>query len=87
MWGFIIIPVVWNFWFRKLQNSLELIGGICHVIFFIVSIIVLAVLAQHSSSGFVFNTLTHDLSGWTNPAAAWSIGLLTVAFPITSESS
>jgi hypothetical protein len=86
MWGFIVVPVVWNFWFKKLLNPLEMIGGICHVIFFFVSIITLAVLAQRGTSEFVFNTLTHDLSGWTNPTVAWGIGLLTVTFPITSES-
>jgi len=86
MWGFIVVPVVWNFWFRKLLNPLEMISGICHVIFFFVSIITLAVLSRRSTSEFVFDTLTHDLSGWTNPAVAWGIGLLTVTFPITSES-
>ena len=86
MWGFIVVPVVWNFWFKKLLNPLEMVGGICHVIFFFVSVVILAVLAQHSTSEFVFSTLTHDVSGWTNPAVAWGIGLLTVTFPITSES-
>jgi amino acid transporter len=83
MWGFIVLPVVWNLWFRRLLNTLEMIGGICHVVFFIVSVITLAILARRSTPDFVFNTLTNDLSGWTNPTVAWSIGLLTVAFPIT----
>jgi hypothetical protein len=86
MWGFILIPVVWNFYCRKLLPSLEMIGGICHVVFFIISVIVLAVLARRASSQYVFNTLTHDASGWTNPAVCWGIGITTVAFPITSES-
>jgi hypothetical protein len=85
MWAFILVPVIWNLWFRRLLNTLEMIGGICHVIFFIVSVITLAVLARRSSADYVFKTLTHDLSGWTNPCVAWSIGLLTVAFPITGE--
>jgi hypothetical protein len=84
MWGFVVIPVVWNFWFRKMLNTLEMIGGICHVIFFIVSIITLVCLAQRSDSSYVFNTLTNDVSGWTNPGVAFSLGLLTVTFPITS---
>lgn len=86
MWAFVIVPVLCNFWFRKLLNTLEMIGGICHFVFLVISVITLAVLARRSTADFVFNTLTHDLSGWTNPAIAWSIGLLTVTFPITGES-
>jgi hypothetical protein len=86
MWAFIVVPVVWNFWFRKLINPLEMIGGVCHVIFFFVSIITLVCLARRSTPEFVFNTLTNDQSGWTNPCVAWGIGLLTVTFPVTSES-
>ncbi|KAH8810972.1 amino acid/polyamine transporter I [Xylogone sp. PMI_703] len=84
MWGFVILPVVWNFWFRKMLNTLEMIGGICHVVFFIISIITLVLLAHRSDSSYVFGTLTHDLSGWTNPGVAFNLGLLTVTFPITS---
>jgi len=65
-------------------NTLEMIGGICHVLFFIVSIITLVVLAERSTSSFVFNNLWHDVSGWENPGVAFSLGLLTVTFPITS---
>lgn len=84
MWGFILIPVIWNFYFRKMLNTLEMIGGVCHTVFFIISIITLSVCARRSTTEFVFNTLTHDMSGWTDPAVAWGIGLLTVTFPITS---
>ena len=83
MWGFILVPVLWNFYFRRMLNTLEMVGGVCHVVFFIVSVITLAVCARRSSSEFVWNTVTHDLSGWTNPTVAWGLGLLTVAFPVT----
>ena len=84
MWGFVIIPVVWNFWFRRMLNTLEMIGGICHVVFFIVSVTTLAVLAERSTAGFVFNTIWKDFSGWTNPGVAFSLGIITVTFPITA---
>ena len=84
MWGFVILPVAWNFYFRRALNTMEMIGGVCHVVFFIISVIVLVVLARRSDSSFVFNTLTHDISGWTNPVVAWGVGLLTVTFPITA---
>ncbi|ORY19759.1 GABA permease [Clohesyomyces aquaticus] len=83
MWAITIFPFLGNFWFRKLLNPLEAVGAICHVVFFIVSIITLVVLAQRSTVEYVFHTLTHDVSGWTNPAVAWGIGLLTVTYPLT----
>jgi choline transport protein len=85
MWAITIFPFLGNFWLRKLLNPLEAVGAICHVVFFIVSIITLVVLAQRSSVDFVFNTLTHDISGWTNPAVAWGLGLLTVTYPLTGK--
>jgi hypothetical protein len=85
MWLFICVPVLFNLWFRKLINTFETIGGICHVVLFIVNIVILTVLAKRSTNDYVFKTLTHDVSGWTNPAVAWGIGLLTVTFPISGE--
>lgn len=85
MWAWTIIPFIANFWFRRLLAPLEAIGAILHVGFFIITIITLVVLAQRSSADYVFKTLTHDISGWTNPAVAWGIGLLTVTFPISGE--
>lgn len=82
MWLFILIPVVLNLWFRKVLNTLESMGGILHILFFFVNIITLSVMARRSSVDFVFKTLTHDLSGWTNPGVAFGLGLLTMTFPI-----
>jgi amino acid transporter len=82
MWAITIFPFLGNFWFKKLLAPLEAVGAICHVVFFIVSIITLVVLAQRSTVDYVFNTLTHDASGWTNPVVAWGLGLLTVTYPL-----
>jgi choline transport protein len=54
-----------------------------YVTFFFASIVTLAVMAEKSSATYVFRTLTHDASGWTNPAVAWGLGLLTVTYPLT----
>lgn len=85
MWAITIFPFFANFWFRKLLNPLEAVGAICHVVFFIVSIITLVVLAQRSTVDYVFHTLTHDVSGWQNPVVAFGIGLLTVTYPLTGK--
>ena len=85
MWAITIFPFMSNFWFRKLLRPLEALGAICHVVFFFASIITLAVLAEKSTVQYVFHTLTHDVSGWKNPAVAWGIGLLTVTYPLTGK--
>ena len=85
MWAFIVIPLVANIYFRKVLNALETFGGILHIVFFIVSIITLAVMAQRSTNDFVFKTLVTGVSGWTNPGVSFGIGLLTVVFPLAGE--
>ena len=79
MWLFILTPLVVNLWFKKFLNVIETAGAIVHVVFFIVSIITLATLAQHSTTKFVFETIVNDVSGWKNPGVAFGIGLLPVA--------
>lgn len=85
MWAFIIAPLVWNFYFRNLINTIETIAGVSLIIFFIVTVGVLAALAQKSTSEFVFKTLVHDVSGWTNPAVCWGIGVLTTTGSLIGE--
>jgi amino acid transporter len=84
--GFTLAMTAANFGLRKILNPLENIGGVLHVILFVVIIAVLTSMSPRSSSKFVFNTLTTE-SGWNNPGVAWSIGLLTTAFPISSFDS
>ena len=83
MWGLILVPFVFNLWFRQLLNTFELVGGLLHIIFFISSIITLVVLARRSTADFVFNTLTTGQSGWNNPGVSWGLGLLTVTFAVS----
>jgi len=85
MWAFILIPVVFNLYFRKVLNTLETMGGILHIVFFIVTIITLTVLAQRSTTDFVFKTLVTGVSGWTNRGVSFGIGLLTVVFPVAGK--
>jgi hypothetical protein len=85
MWAFSLLTLAGNFGFRRMLKALQTIGAICHVIFFLASIITLIVLADRSTPRFVFETLTHDISGWTNPTAAWGIGLLTVTYSVAGK--
>jgi len=83
MWGLIVVPFLFNLRFKQVLKVFELVAGIFHFVFFIVSIVTLAVLARRSTVGYVFNTLTTDQSGWTNPGICWSLGLLTSTYSIT----
>ena len=85
MWVFAFIPLVFNLYFRHLLNTLEMIGAILHVVFFIVTIITLAAMANRSTVDYVFNTLTTGVSGWTNPGVSFGIGLLTAVFPLAGN--
>lgn len=38
MWAFILVPLVFDVWFKTLVNAFELIGRLLHIIFFMVSI-------------------------------------------------
>jgi choline transport protein len=83
MWALTLCPFIGNFWLPEFINILETAGAICHVTFFFASIVTLAAMAEKSPASYVFDTLTHDTSGWTNPAVAWGLGLLTVTYPLT----
>jgi hypothetical protein len=81
--GFIIVPVLLNLALRKIINYLENISGILHFIFFIGILTTLGTLAKHSTPAFVFKTLNTD-AGWENPGVAFSIGMLSTAYNISS---
>ena len=63
MWLFILVPLVFNLYFKRLLNTFEIIGGITHIVFFIVSIATLTALARHSTNQFVWQTIVDDISG------------------------
>ncbi|KIK52429.1 hypothetical protein GYMLUDRAFT_251252 [Collybiopsis luxurians FD-317 M1] len=79
----IMIPLACNLWFRRFLNAFELIGGVIHIALFVIVIAVLAALGPKSSPDFVFKTLTHDVSGWSNPGVSWGLGLLSATFSVT----
>ncbi|KAH8898932.1 amino acid transporter [Thozetella sp. PMI_491] len=84
MWAFIVPPVVANLWFGYIINPLEWVGAIGHGVYWIASMITLGAMATKSSHSFVWGTLTHDVGGWEQPGIAFGIGLLPLAFPMTS---
>lgn len=87
MIGTLVLPFLFNLWFRKFLNAFEIMGGVLHIALFVAFIVILAALGQRSSSDYVFRTLTSDVSGWNNPGASWGLGLLTITFSVTGFDS
>ena len=63
-----------------------MVAGLSMFVFFLSSTIVLATLAQRSTSEFVFKTLIHDVSGWSNPFVCWGIEMILPAVMFSGES-
>lgn len=82
-----ILPFVFNLWFRKVLDTFEITGGILHIILFIVFVVVLIVFGPRSNSEFVFEYLITSESGWHDPGVCWSLGLLTVTFSVSGFDS
>ncbi|EQB55733.1 LPXTG-domain-containing protein [Colletotrichum gloeosporioides Cg-14] len=87
MIGTLIIPFLFNLWFRKLLDVFEILGGVLHLALFVAFIAVLVASGQRSSNDYVFKTLTSDVSGWNNSGVSWGLGLLTVTFSVTGFDS
>lgn len=75
MIAFLVMSVFCNLYLRRILAILETIGGVTHVIFFIVSITVLTTMAERSTAKFVFTTVVSGVSGWENPGICWNLGM------------
>jgi choline transport protein len=80
MWAITLVVLIINVWCIKILPTIQLVAGICHMVFFVALLVPLIVLAPKSSPEFVFTRLINDQSGWTNPGITWCIGLLTVTW-------
>jgi choline transport protein len=84
MYNLLILPQIYA---RRILVVLEILGGIFHLIFFICVMATLIVMANRSTNEFVWATSVNNITGWTNPAAAFSIGLLSPVFVLSGTFS
>ncbi|KAF2179045.1 amino acid transporter [Zopfia rhizophila CBS 207.26] len=84
MWAFVTLPVFTNLYARRILVPLEIIGGVCHFLFFICVIVTLAILGPRSTDDFVWKTSISDQSGWNNAGVSFCIGLLSPAFAVSA---
>lgn len=82
MWATIAVAFAINIYCIKLLPTIQLVGGIFHVIFFIVLIVPLVVLAPRSTPEFVFTELLNE-GGWKSDGVSWCLGMLTVTYCFT----
>ncbi|KAF2457056.1 putative amino acid permease [Lineolata rhizophorae] len=81
-WAVLLIPFAFNIFARKLLAPIEIVGGVMHIIFFVITVVTLCVTAPKSSAEFVFTQGDPGISGWNNAGISFSIGLLTSVFSI-----
>ena len=85
MWAYLCIPVLCNVFARKALQAIEIMGGVLHVVFFIVSIVTLVCTAERSTAEFVFTESFFGQSGWDSKGVQWCIGLLSITSVINGE--
>ncbi|KAL9120953.1 MAG: hypothetical protein Q9187_002494 [Circinaria calcarea] len=85
MWAVLAVPVIINIYARRLLAPVEIMGGICHLMFLPAILVTLICLAPRSEASFVFTEFVSGLSGWSNDGVVWSLGLLAVVFPLTGK--
>jgi amino acid transporter len=81
-----ILAFASNVWGIRLLPSIQLMGGICHVVFFFALSIPLILLADRSTPDFVFTTLINE-GGWSSNGVSWCVGLLTVTYCFMGKAS
>ena len=81
-WAILALPLLCNVYARRILAPVEIIGGIAHIILFIVFVTTLCVMARRSTAEFVFTETITGISGWKNSGVQWCIGLLAGAFPL-----
>ncbi|KJK60991.1 amino acid permease GABA permease [Aspergillus parasiticus SU-1] len=80
IWAVLLIPLAVNIYGRRLLSTVEVIGGIIHIVFFPAVLITLIVLGSRNSSEFVWTYFENSASGWHNDGVIWSVGLLTAVY-------
>ena len=82
MWAIMLLMFVINVWGIRLLPIIELIAGICHVVFFFVLLIALVVLAPQRPASFVFTEFLNN-GGWPSDGVSFCVGLLTAVYSLS----
>lgn len=83
----LVPPLVCNLWFRKMLNTVEIIGGLLHICLFVIFIVIITVLGSRNSNDAVVKTLVWESSGWNNQGISFGLGMLPATFSLTGSDS
>jgi amino acid transporter len=84
MWAVMLFSLVINVFAVRSLPLLQLLGGLMHVVFFIVLVVPLVLLSPRSTPGFVFTELLNQ-GGWSSDGVSWCLGMLTVTYCFTGK--
>lgn len=87
MWAILVLTIVFNLYLRTILNTMETLGGVCHILFFVASVTVLCTLGERQSAKWVFTNIISNVSGWNNSGVAWHLGLGVVFLPLSGYDS
>ncbi|KAH1310456.1 hypothetical protein KXX47_006456 [Aspergillus fumigatus] len=82
MWAVMLFSLSINVFAVRILPFLQLLGGLMHVVFFIVLIVPLVLLSPRSTPEFVFTELLNQ-GGWSSDGVSWCLGMLTVTYCFT----
>lgn len=82
----LFLPLLVNIFARRLLAPVEVLSGVIHILSYPVIMVVMIVLGQRHTNEFVWTEFVTDQSGWHNKGVIYSIGLLTAAFTLSSQS-
>lgn len=80
LWAVVLLGAAINIYGIQILPSLQMVGGVIHIIFFIAITIPIILLARRSTPDFVFTELITSDGGWQSPGIAWCLGMLTVTY-------
>lgn len=78
-----IVPILADVYARGALKWIELVGGACHLVAYIVITAVLWAAAPTNTTAFVFTEPSNVPTGWTNPAVRMILGMQATLLPLT----
>jgi choline transport protein len=83
--AFMIVPVLANVYARDALVWIELVGGACHLVAYIVVTAVLWAAAPMNTTAFVFSQPSNAPTGWTDPTIRTVLGMQATLLPLTGK--
>lgn len=81
--AFMIIPIMANVYARGALKWIELVGGVCHLVAYIVITAVLWAAAPTNTTSFVFSQPSDVSTGWSNSAVRTMLGMQATLLPLS----